>query len=302
MTQPPPVLSVEAEAYLNEALALMQDWSINRNVIDWERLERTAFQLADGAEKPEDTYRAIESTVRGLRDDHSTFMTPSQARSFDQGTASFDAPAVEVMEDGIGYVSIGRYRGNIGPQADEYAAALASEIAEAMEDACGWIVDLSSNTGGNMWPMIAGLAPLLGGEGQIGSFTYPGGLVEPWTLEDGSAWWDEERMTTHGVEIPSAQPPVAVLIAGRTASSGEATAIAFRGRPDTRLFGQATAGLTTSNEPLYLSDGAMLALTMSVFTDRNGDTFGQNVSIQPDQSVEGDAIPLAVDWLRTNGC
>jgi hypothetical protein len=28
---------------------------------------------------------------------------------------------------------------------------------------CGWIIDLRGNVGGNMWPMLAGAGPLLGG-------------------------------------------------------------------------------------------------------------------------------------------
>ena len=57
------------------------------------------------------------------------------------------------------------------------------------------------------------------------------------------------------------------------------------------------AGLTTSNEPLFLSDGAMMALTMSAFTDRNGMTYGQNISIDPDEAISGDPTSAATEWL-----
>ena len=297
-TRPPPELSAEAEAYLREALDLMRDWSINRELVDWDALEASAFRRADGAETAADTYPAIETAVRSLRDDHSFFLTPSETRLLFDGEARFDAPIVELRSDGLGYVSVGMFRGNIGEQADAYAHALATAITGLAPRACGWIVDLRENIGGNMWPMVAGLAPLLGGEGEIGSFTYPDGMVEPWRLEDGIAWWDEEPMTSYEVQIPEEQPPVAVLISRQTASSGEATAVAFRGRPDTRSFGQETAGLTTSNEPLYLSDGALMALTMSVFTDRTGHAFGQGLRIQPDQPVDGDPVDPAAEWLH----
>jgi hypothetical protein len=42
-------------------------------------------------------------------------------------------------------------------------------------------------------------------------------------------------------------PPVAVLVDGGTGRSGEALAVAFPGRPNTRSFGQATAGFATVN-------------------------------------------------------
>ncbi|MDX1448787.1 MAG: S41 family peptidase [Acidimicrobiia bacterium] len=302
-TRPPPELSDEADAYLQEALDLMRTWSINRDQVDWEAVEATVYRLANGAETPADTYRAIETAVNSLRDDHSVFLTPSETRTLFDGQARFDQPTVDVRSDGIGVVWVGFYRGNIGEQADAYARALAIEIVAVADRVCGWIVDLRQNTGGNMWPMVAGLAPLLGGEGEIGSFTYPDGMVEPWRLRDGVAWWNDQPMTTYGTPIPDEQLPVAVLIGGSTASSGEATAVAFRGRPDTRLFGRETAGLTTSNEPLYLSDGAMLALTMSVFTDRTGHTFGQDIPVVPDEEVDGDPLDSAVRWLLDHpGC
>ncbi len=297
-TQPTPVLSPEAEAYLREALNLMRIWSINRERVDWDSVEAGAFRRADGAETAADTYPAIETAVKSLQDDHSFFLTPSETRLLFDGEARFDAPIVEVRPDGLGYVSIGGFRGNIGEQADDYARSLATTISGSGTRVCGWIVDLRENIGGNMWPMVAGLAPLLGGEGEIGSFTYPDGTVEPWRLEAGIAWWDDQPMTTYEVQVPEAQPPVAVLIGRRTASSGEATAVAFRGRPNTRMFGQRTAGLTTSNEPLYLSDGALLALTMSVFTDRTGHAFGQDIPVQPDQSIDGDPVDPAAEWLH----
>lgn len=92
------------------------------------------------------------------------------------------------------------------------------------------VLDLRTDTGGNMWPMIGGLAPLIG-TGQVGSFVYPDGTIEPWTLIDGVASWDGMVMAAYDTPIEAGHPPVAVLIGPRTASSGEATAVAFHGRP-----------------------------------------------------------------------
>lgn len=297
-TTTPPLLGPRADAYLQEVLSLMKEWSINRDDVDWGAVEQLAYRVADGAETPAQTYGAVKTMLRELHDDHSTFFTPTQAENFDSGPASFDEPIVESRHDDIGYVSLGRYSGNIGEQADAFASALAAEVSRTMSTACGWIVDLRLDSGGNMWPMIGGLAPLLG-DGEVGSFVYPNGVVEPWILDGGVAYWSEMPMTTYESEVPADQPPVAVLIGPRTASSGEATAVAFRARPDTRFFGGATAGLTTSNEPLALSDGALLILTMSVFTDRSGHSYGQDIAVEPDVAIDGDPSPAALEWLRT---
>lgn len=295
-SQPVPILAVEAEEYLSDAIDLMREWSINRDDVDWAALEERAYQIADGAETPADTHSAIRSAIKLLSDNHSVFLVPAQAEAFTTGPAAFDEPVVELRDDRIGYVAIGRYSGDIGDQADAYATALASDLSVATSAACGWIVDLRTDSGGNMWPMIGGLAPLIGA-GNVGSFVYPNGTIENWTLEDGTAYWDGAPMTTYAAEVSVDGPPIAVLVGPRTGSSGEATAIAFHGRPDTQLFGQPTAGFTTSNEPLALSDGALLILTMSVFTDRNGESYGQDMSIEPDVLVDGDPTTEATDWL-----
>ena len=93
--------------------------------------------------------------------------------------------------------------------------------------------------------------------------------------------------------------PVAVLISSFTGSSGEAVAVAFHGQAEVRFFGQSTAGLTTANELVELSDGALIALTMSNFTDRLGLQYGQGISVQPDEATADftEAESAAVEWL-----
>jgi hypothetical protein len=83
------------------------------------------------------------------------------------------------------------------------------------------------------------------------------------------------------------------------ASSGEATVIAFRRRPDTRSFGAATRGLSTANKGFDLSDGATLALTTSVMADRTRTKYGD--SIPPDEIVTDprQVVQRALEWLQS---
>jgi C-terminal processing protease CtpA/Prc len=87
-------------------------------------------------------------------------------------------------------------------------------------------------------------------------------------------------------------------------SSGEAVAIAFRGRPVTRFFGAATGGLSTANAPIPLRDGAIAVVTIGVDLDRTGRRYGGPV--EPDEVVPGDgegpdepALLRAVEWIRS---
>jgi hypothetical protein len=41
----------------------------------------------------------------------------------------------------------------------------------------------------------------------------------------------------------------------------------------------------------------MMALTMSVFTDRTGVSYGQGISVAPDKMIAGDPTPAATEWV-----
>lgn len=63
---------------------------------------------------------------------------------------------------------------------------------------------------------------------------------------------------------------MAVITGIYTGSSGEVTALAFKGRANTIFIGENTYGATTSNQVPTLSFGITLALTVGYDTDRNG--------------------------------
>ena len=102
---------------------------------------------------------------------------------------------------------------------------------------------------------------------------------------------------------------VAVLTGPRTASSGEAVAISFKGRPRTRSFGQPTIGLSSANGTFPLPDGAMILLTTAIEADRTGKQYGEKVdpdeivpapaaSAPPANSIDDATMAAAIAWLR----
>lgn len=115
----------------------------------------------------------------------------------------------------------------------------------------------------------------------------------------------EPHVTVHEEVPPSlGAVPVAVLIDRGTASSGEATAIAFEGRPKTRFFGEHTWGVTAVNE-YKLLDGAVLHFAAAVEADRTGKRYTDG--IDPDEKIESTptatiddrdpAVAAALRWL-----
>lgn len=201
------------------------------------------------------------------------------------------APAARRLPRGIGYLEVPEHLGNGGLGAGAVYQELAQREIERVDRpaACGWIVDLRRNAGGNMWPMLAGVGPIQG-EGDAGAFVARG-RTSPWSYRAGRA--SSSGVTTAEVTRPYVlarpAPPVAVLITRLTASAGEAIAIAFRGRASVRTFGEATAGLPTANVLRPLPDGALLVLTTALDADRTGRTY--DGSIEPDERVP-------TDWSR----
>jgi C-terminal processing protease CtpA/Prc len=292
-------------AYLEEALDIMQEHSINQGQIDWDRLRARARSRALGARTPEDTHNAIRFALRDLGDHHSHFMTPEQVAELEEGTMNLSSadPGGRMLDEGLGYIMIPGFVG-LGDAANEYATKIQEIIREIdAESPCGWVVDLRQNVGGSMWPMLAGIGPILG-EGRVGAFVSSDGEQVGWTYTDGQAWEGESLQTAAtgmAYELGNPSPPVAVLTGPRTSSSGEAIVVAFRGRPNTRSFGRVTMGLSTSNESFALSDGAWIFLTVSEFADRTGERYGGVIT--PDQVVWAEeaedelTLQAAVDWL-----
>jgi carboxyl-terminal processing protease len=296
-------MSPEAAAYLEEALSIMEANSLNRKSVPWDRLREKAYAEAAGAQTAAGTYDAIRAALVTLKDNHSFFWTPEQVREWEDGTMARrnTAPKGFLTADRLGYIKVPAFTG-AGQQEEEYAAALQALVREVDRQApCGWIIDLRENYGGNGWPMLVGIGPVLG-EGISGGFEDAEGEQVFWSYEDGQARIGEEVVLTLGEDayvLANPAPPVAVLTSYRTQSYGEAITIAFRGRPDTRSFGEATFGLSTGNQLFVLSDGAAIVLTTATMIDRNGMRYGGRIS--PDVRVgpydDKSVLRTATEWL-----
>jgi len=315
-TQPTAAMSTAASAYLNNILSLMQTNSIKRLTIDWTAFRNSVIAEAGSAQTVADLNSAIRVAITRLGDGHSSYRGAGASSSIFVATRSCrpsGAPQPSLPAT-IGYVKITAFSGS-GDVATAFADQIQSAIIAAdRDDLAGWVVDLhptaqnprgggpgaGGNGGGNMWPMIAGVGPLLG-EGPLGYFIGPTGAETLWEYRNGaslSGGFAVARVTAP-YRVRRDQPRVAVLSDNGIASSGEATLIAFRRRPNTRSFGEATCGLSTANATYTLSDGGTLTLTTSVMADRLKTPFGD--SIAPDEifTSQAQAVQAAIAWLHS---
>lgn len=146
-----------------------------------------------------------------------------------------------------------------------------------------------------MWPMLAGIVPLLG-DGKLGSFEIE---QTPWYAKNGkivSVSGNEKTTQAEVKQQPFTLPElplVAVLFDRDTASSGEAVAISFAGRSRERSFGEHSAGYSTSNNMHGLLDGAALFLCEDVELDRTGKRYPDG--LEPDVKVSDPESRVAED-------
>ena len=291
--------SPSAESFLNQMLDIMENNSINKNTIDWPAFRAKVMARVSGARTIEDTYPGISDALKMLGDNHSFFIKP------DGGTIYYStihctrqATSKPALPANVGYVKVNAFSGT-----EAEGTAFSKEIQEQIKsqdnaNIVGWIVDLRSNGGGNMWPMLAGIGPVLG-EGISGYFIDADDVETGWGYKDGSALSAGMLVAnvTDPYELIVPSPRVAVLLDNGVASSGEVMAISFIGRANTRSFGSPTCGLSTSNSMFTLDGGHTLYLTTGYLADRNKNKYG--IPIVPDQSSTNQSIIQdAIDWIQ----
>jgi len=290
-------LSAETSTYLEDALETIRKRAYYSNRVDWDRARATARAIASGARTTAETYDAIRYVLGLLDDRHSHLVGPADVREQRTSTAR-DFEITGRTFGAIGYVGVPGYNGQNVARSQAFASTIETHIAEAQTaHVCRWIVDLRGDIGGNMYPMLEGLRPLLG-DGTLGYFHNRGGEWIPWSATKGGSFAREASADF-----------VAVIAGHRTASAGEAVVLSFRGRPHTRNFGEPTAGQSTANQGISLSDGALIALTTGLMADRERNL--ASGAIEPDERIEvpdtvklddDPAIAAAAAWLRAQAC
>lgn len=312
-TYPEVAPSAAVQAYLDHALELVRTRSLVRDSIDWPTAQRDMLAMAHGMQTPAETYPLFTYLLGLLRqhgDKHSTFRTPvsvqaGRAPATAPNAAAVAEPSARYLGEGLAYVSVPGFGSVNAERQQAFANQLQALIGklDTEQSITGWVVDLRENGGGNMHPMLTGVGPLAG----TGPLIYfvAGRNKVPVTYRKGEAYTNKPGngvrvLKPYQLRRPAS--PVAVLIGPRTASSGEITAMAFIGRPASRLFGQPSGGFTTGNELIPLADGAELNLAVYAEADR---TQRQHTGpLVPDELVPPapagpDAtLQAATAWLR----
>lgn len=292
--------NISVENFLNEVVDIMENNSINRNNIDWADFRSQVLNSGMTAQSINQTDDALELALQLLGDNHS-FIRRQNGRVVSGAAINCQQSNVPApnLPDNVGYIRVSSFSGSDNTVNVAFAEDIQAQIRNLDDqDIAGWIVDLRGNTGGNMWPMLAGIGPVLG-EGLAGHFIGPNGTEEPWSYANGSSRLNQIPVVkvSDPYELLNPDPRVAVLLDQAVISSGEAIAIAFIGRANTRHFGTASCGLSTANTTFSLPDGSSLFLTTAYMADREKNLFGGPVA--PDVTLSGsnNIIAAAIDYI-----
>ena len=310
------VMSGQDSAYalLEDALELMQKSPFSKPAIGWDSLKTAARNQLITASCSKDAHVVINWCVEQAKLNHSFLMPKSKVSVYSNDTVALKRkPALrelagkiqaELTADGVGYLSVPFISTTDEASCRLLADSLQKQIKKLLQlGAVNWIVDLRNNTGGNCWPMLAGMGPLIG-EGVCGYFVKPERSITI-SYKNGTAWHGRSAMcsVTSPVVLSEMEKKNIVILTGpRTSSAGEILALAFRGMNNVRFMGEETAGLTTGNAPYTMLDGSMLILSVCREADRKGVIV--EGKLQPDDRIkpsgsEDAARIAAVMWLQS---
>lgn len=289
-------------AYAGEIKNHIKNGSLFRDFLNWSRIDTDLNYLVKAIDMQyvDLLNQYFIQELRNAGDMHSQFQNKLQAQNYATTNVVAEKPGAQLLKNNIAYLYVPGFGSTNSQVMNKFADTIQQLIRklDTENEIKGWIVDLRRNSGGNMFPMIAGVGPLTG-TGALGYFE--GDRRYAWRYEKNGVC--KNVKVDYPYVLRAKNPKIAVLVGSMTASSGEMTAISFIGKKNTKLFGQPTGGYVTSNSSIGLSNGAMLILATSYVSDRNKKKYMTKVI--PDVVVEkvngsDKYLEKASEWLVEN--
>lgn len=311
---------------VDSVLQKAKETSMYSSTVNWDSLNKQIRFKAENATTIQELKPAFEVLLNGLRDHHGKiinakdysyiawFTDYKNRRHIDN--RKFDNDIWKIVNDTalkfeykllngrIGYLKIA----GIGPNVDiqkEAEKIRAAVITLSKNKVNNWVIDLRYNGGGNMYPMVTGLGTLIG-DGIVGKLVSASkDTLFNWRILNGNFIYDvPDVVTLKNNPKFKPLPKVAVLTSRWTVSSGEILATCFKGRPNTKFFGEATGGYTTNNNWEIINEQVILNISTGIYCDRNGIVYDKNIPVDIEipfevvKETEKDKCVIeAIKWL-----
>lgn len=293
--------------YVRDVFQLIQQHSIRKDSINLSDLQAFCIANLKGAITTSDCYPMISYLLYKLGDNHSFLMPPVVSENYARNSVLHQAEG-NILSNSIAYIEVPSVSSMNSISLVDFASNLQNLIRKLdMSAPSGWIIDLRNNGGGNCWPMIAGIGPLLG-EGIAGYLIDSNNKKYALSYKNGASLSDDTIIVViknQAYQIKKVTP-IAILIGPKTASSAEILAICFIGKSNSKFFGEPSYGVTTGNADFKLKDGATLFLTTVIDADRNLKMYGDK--LYPDYQIsfsdksyddkDDPVILAAINWIK----
>jgi carboxyl-terminal processing protease len=289
-----------ARTLIDTALSYAKKNSIYRGIIDWNNLTDSVRVRSKGAKSVIEAMPAVSLMYEMLGDFHGMALYNGKTYKWNTTRVKVDKELYKdlltkykknkqtietrTLEKGYGYILIPGNNPTKKGEIQIIAAQIQDSLAKLNPAKLkGIVIDLRLNTGGNMWPMVLGVGNLVS-NGKSGSFIYPDvSKNESWLVKDTSIYSDTTKVcSVKALGKVNPKIKIVVLTSPYTASSGEATAITFKGQKNACIIGDTTAGYTTANESFSIY-GVEFIMAQAAEADRNGKIYYKNVP--PDKEV-----------------
>ncbi|MGC4040917.1 MAG: S41 family peptidase [Flavobacterium sp.] len=306
--------------YVDSSLVILKNNSLYSKNVDWTKITKQVHAKAKSAKTKSATFEALKIAFDALKDKHAAYYQYEDqyklenaeltARISDSLKAAWKR-GLKINKKMIGdmaYISIPTL--GVGKQADidKYANWIYDAVRSLNEKKPkGWIVDLRMNGGGNIRPMLAGLAMFF----DDGVYTYyidrdgkasdESGFKEGDFVIDGKI---QANVLDKMKKISNAK--IAILIGPGTASSGEGVAVVFSQKQNVKSFGTDSAGLANAtNGFVFNKNLSYYLLSVAKIADKNHKIYPEIV--KPDVYVNQNesfanlpndpAVKEAIKWL-----
>lgn len=276
--------------------------SIVKEKIDWNKLELDLKSVSYSGKHSldkEKIYDVFTKVLRNAGDNHSIFITKQIANDINKSIANEEFSTSKYIGNNIGYIKIPRCMTFDYNKDLKFANILIKQIETLDNNNIDkWIIDLRNNGGGNRYPMLSGLAPIIG-NGLVG-YSIKSNKYIPEKIKNGTINFSSLETVKYTTKNPYKK--IAVLINEKTGSSGEMVAIALLGFERIKSFGQESGGFTTVNSTKDFKDGSQLFLATGYSADKNRKIYYP--SIKPDFPLEkslseDEIIERVKAWLLT---
>lgn len=289
----------KAKRVLSEITGHIQKRGLYRDSINWEKLDTEISAINPAAYDPDSLMipyiMTLYKNLRAAGDQHTFYIGPRANNRLKQENQLEEKPEVRQLDAHTGYIKVPQLLTFNQKLIANYADSLRTWIMQLDQQAelRGWVVDLRNNGGGTMWPMIAGLNPITT-DGIAGYFIDDRNRADEWKTLSRNPELVGKLSNTY--KCRNLNNRIAVLLDGKTGSSGEMTAISLLGLPNVKSFGSPTAGYTTSNQTIRLSNGGVLLLATKFAADRNRKIY--KGPIIPDVNTTGETtLEKALEWV-----